>query len=130
MYWTPGNYASGAAADYTDATETGQVAWYWDNSDTLPNSGFNSGRGTHPVGTAGNGSGEGTPLTGNANQLDIFDMSGNVWEWCFSESGGYRVYRGGSWYNATDPLRVGYVGNDPPGNDFIYVGFRIVRSVE
>jgi hypothetical protein len=54
MYWTPGDYDSGAAADYNNATATGEVAWYDNNSDTLPNSGFSSGQGTHPVGTPGN----------------------------------------------------------------------------
>lgn len=54
--WTAYNYASGATADYNDAGATGLVAWYTTNS----------GDATHNIGTK------------NANQLAIFDMSGNV----------------------------------------------------
>ena len=78
----------------------------------------------------------------NANSLDIYDMSGNVYEWCYdwygsvnsstadtgASSGSYRVQRGGSWnYNASDcavSLRD-YYG---PYNRISYYGFRVVRS--
>jgi formylglycine-generating enzyme required for sulfatase activity len=57
-YWTPGTYASGATADYSDETATQLVAWYY----------LNSGGKTQPVGQLA------------PNHLGIYDMSGNVWE--------------------------------------------------
>ncbi len=106
----PGNYASGATADYNDATATGLVAWYYDNSDT------GSGRHTHDVKTK----------TGNA--LGLYDMSGNVWEWCFTVNGSARIIHGGSWYNFADYLQVGHWASYYPYDESHYIGFRFCRK--
>lgn len=103
--WTPGSYASGAAANYLDAAATGAVAWYQGNS----------GNTTHPVGTKA------------PNNLGLYDMSGNVGEYCFDLfSSSTRVFRGGA-YSTTQPsIRLDQIWAD--GGAQSYIGFRLVRN--
>lgn len=120
QYWTKGNTASGAVTDYTDASANGAVAWYDANS-SLTNPGTNNGsRGTHMVkGKKG-------------NSLGLYDMSGNVYEWCFDwhpkAVGSVRIGRGGCYNVEAAYLQCGYFFvNNPyaPSEDY---GFRIARS--
>jgi formylglycine-generating enzyme required for sulfatase activity len=107
-YWTKGNSASGATADFNDATATGAVAWY----------SVNGGPSTHSV--AGK-----TP-----NFLGLYDMSGNVSEWCFDKYSAYeRVYRGGSWNGNGYFQRLVYASFNLTGSAYYeYLGFRPVRT--
>lgn len=103
---------------YAGSNDLTKVAWFKDNSNCK----------THPVGL------------NEPNELGIYDMSGNVWEWtetrgyaygscCNNLNGDYYIRRGGSWWHEANNCRVSKRYMSDKNKKTSGLGFRIVLRV-
>ena len=111
-------YACRTGTDKPYAEDLDELAWYE----------MNSGKMTHPAGQK------------RPNEWGLYDMHGNVWEWCLdwkgessaenttdpagAVSGSERMRRGGSWNDSSKYCRSANRGNLTPGHRNCYFGFR------
>ncbi len=112
----------GESYDYAGSDTIDDVAWYTNNSSSK----------THEV------------KKKTKNGYDLYDMNGNVCEWCWDRassietstaatgpaSGGCRRFRGGGWRSGADSCAVYGRGDFDPEYRFNNLGFRVVRSVQ
>ena len=123
--WEYACRSGGKGEKYSGSSDVDRVAWYGYEK---------SGISTHPVGTKA------------SNGLGIYDMSGNVWEWCedvydssayskhsrknpvVTSGGSLRVVRGGGWYDDPRYVRCADRNWDNPGLRSRYLGFRLLRT--
>ncbi len=124
--WLPGHHVSGdRSAPYNTSTVIGDYAWY---------DGNNSINGSKEVGRK------------KANALGLYDMSGNLFEWCYDwfaaysgepktdphgpDGGGERIVRCGSWKGVALNMICAHRNSSNPGSRSDSYGFRLCRTAD
>jgi formylglycine-generating enzyme required for sulfatase activity len=94
--------------DFAGSNSYSELGWYKDNSEAH----------LHRIGLK------------KPNELGIYDMSGNVWEWCLNDSlksnSDFCVHKGGSWYATEQNGRIDAHYGNTPMHFSNSVGFRVL----
>jgi len=104
--WAARGGKNGTNEAYSGSNTVGDVAWYDGNSSSE----------VKAIGTKA------------ANELGLYDMSGNVWEWCWDVAGTGRSVRGGSCSSSAEFCKISARLSIPPNQSLNVVGFRIASS--
>jgi hypothetical protein len=107
--WYNACQAGGGNYEFCGGGNLDNIAWYQDNA----------GPGPHPVGQK------------QANAWNLYDMSGNVWEWtssCDPSGCNRRVDRGGSWLGKAKFVRSDHRGGDGAADRDADLGFRLAMD--
>ena len=109
---------------------------------------YSGGKGAEMVGWTNNNAGSSphTVASKRPNELGLYDMTGNVFEWCQDFYGSYNmkqltnpkgptagkmsVYRGGSWFTPTEYMSTGVREHNDPKLGYNFVGFRPIEEVD
>jgi len=130
------DYATDDDFAFSGGNTLNDVGWY----------SFNSGATAYPLGDDGKGTLERKSKA--PNEIGLYDMSGNVWEWCndyyqsnyYYESpvrnptgptdtpDDYRVIRGGSWFNTENFCRVAFRAYTYQNFGAFSIGFRVAKT--
>lgn len=97
---------------YSGSNSLDEVGWYHQNSDAQ----------AHKVGVK------------KPNELGIYDMSGNAWEWCLNDTlkanSDFCVHKGGSWYAEAQPAQINSHYGNTPTHFSNSVGFRVIFPIK
>ncbi|NDG72651.1 MAG: hypothetical protein EBY32_15415, partial [Proteobacteria bacterium] len=105
--WAARGGVSSLGYAFSGSNNADLVGWY----------STNSGGNTKPIGLKA------------PNELGLYDMTGNVWEWCTENEGAKAYYSGGSWYNDLEYARLSYTAFDAPASRYSDYGFRFARNI-
>lgn len=120
--WAADGYRLPSEAEWEYAARAGTTAVRYGELDEIAWHRANSGAQSHDVGGR------------QPNAWGLYDMIGNVWEWCWDVYdprvyGPYRVFRGGGWYDAPNACRASCRRRSHPTYRIDDLGFRLARSL-